>query len=103
MPDTPDEELVRRLLADARHDEPMPADVAARLDGVLDDLRAEGDRAAAATPLRPRRGVRRRGRWAVGLAAAAAVVVGGAAVRALRPIPGGASAGFRAPDPRSRA
>ena len=35
---TPTEEQVRRLLADARHTEPMPDDVAARLDGVLADL-----------------------------------------------------------------
>jgi hypothetical protein len=38
---TPAEEQVRRLLADARHTEPMPEDVAARLDGVLADLAAE--------------------------------------------------------------
>lgn len=36
------EERVRRLLAEARHDEPIPPDVAARLDGVLADLSAEG-------------------------------------------------------------
>ncbi|KQY57421.1 MULTISPECIES: hypothetical protein [unclassified Nocardioides] len=34
-------EAVRRLLADARHDEPMPAEVAARLDDVLADLSGE--------------------------------------------------------------
>ncbi|CAI9402733.1 hypothetical protein [Nocardioides sp. T2.26MG-1] len=38
---TPAEEQVRRLLADARHTEPMPDDVAARLDGVLADLASE--------------------------------------------------------------
>lgn len=38
---TPAEEQVRRLLADARHTEPMPDDVAARLDAVLTDLAAE--------------------------------------------------------------
>lgn len=78
MPNPPDEELVRRLLADARHDEPMPADVVARLDGVLDDLAAQRHDprdagAGAAVPLR-RTGARRRGRrWAAGLVAAAAV------------------------------
>ncbi len=36
----PAEEQVRRLLADARHTEPMPEDVVARLDGVLADLAA---------------------------------------------------------------
>ncbi|MDI6910155.1 hypothetical protein [Nocardioides sp.] len=45
MPDdpelTPQEERVRRLLADARHTEPMPDDVVARLDGVLADLRRD--------------------------------------------------------------
>jgi hypothetical protein len=74
MPHTPDEELVRRLLAEARHDEPMPADVAARLEGVLDDLAAE--RRPADVPVPPRRvhDARRRRRWAVGLVAAAAAV-----------------------------
>lgn len=38
---TPAEEQIRRLLADARHTEPMPDDVAARLDGVLADLASE--------------------------------------------------------------
>ncbi|GAB7006545.1 hypothetical protein JCM18899A_40180 [Nocardioides sp. AN3] len=52
MPDTPDDEQVRRLLADARHDEPMPADVVARLEGVLDDLTAER---REVTPLAGRR------------------------------------------------
>ncbi len=46
MPDQPDltpeqEQEVRRLLADARHTEPMPADVATRLDRVLADLAAQ--------------------------------------------------------------
>ena len=48
---------VRRLLAEARHDEPMPADVAARLDGVLADL-ADEDAATRSEPAagrRPRR------------------------------------------------
>lgn len=35
---TPEEEQVRRLLADARHSEPIPDDVAARLDEVLTGL-----------------------------------------------------------------
>jgi hypothetical protein len=38
---TPEEEQVRRLLADARHTQPVPDDVAARLDAVLADLRDE--------------------------------------------------------------
>jgi hypothetical protein len=38
---TPEEEQVRRLLADARYTQPVPDDVAARLDAVLADLRDE--------------------------------------------------------------
>lgn len=83
MPDTPDEELVRRLLADARHDEPVPADVVARLDGVLADLAAE-ERRAALVPLRRPHHPRRR-RWAAGLVAAAVVVVGGFVLRSVWP------------------
>jgi hypothetical protein len=44
---TPEEAEVRRLLADARHTEPLPADVADRLDRVLADLR---DEPAVSTP-----------------------------------------------------
>ena len=36
------EERVRRLLADARHTAPMPAEVADRLDAVVRELAAEG-------------------------------------------------------------
>lgn len=81
-------ERVRRLLAEARHTEPIPADVAARLDRVIADLGAEsGDLSAVPDPapgtgsgtavvgLRQRR--RRAGRV---LLAAAAVVAGGVAV-----------------------
>jgi hypothetical protein len=80
MPETPDEELVRRLLADARHDEPMPADVAARLDGVLADLAAESSEVSSSSPSPPgrlvtplRRSSHRR-RWGAALVAAAAAV-----------------------------
>jgi hypothetical protein len=79
---------VRRLLAEARHDEPVPADVAARLDAVLADLsreRAEAD-AERTTPdatatARPADLLSRR-RRRVGrlLAAAAAVIVVGLGV-----------------------
>lgn len=83
MPDdlTPEEDQVRRLLADARHDEAMPADVAARLDNVLIGLGEEREADGVVRPLRPtaddlaaaqrRRNVRS---WLV--AAAAVVVVG---------------------------
>jgi hypothetical protein len=68
------DDAVRRLLAEARHDEPIPDDVAARLDGVLADLRAAEpppqviDLAAAR---------RRRTRLRNGLVAAAVVVLVG--------------------------
>lgn len=67
---TPTEEQVRRLLADARHDEPMPDDVAARLDGVLADLRDPSE----PVDLAARR--RRRTARTVLVAAAAVVVLG---------------------------
>ena len=90
---TPEQEAaVRRLLAEARHDEPVPAEVAARLDEVLDGLVADegvddlevsgrtgrlrdrpGRRPAAAPQRRPaaagrgrRRGRRGRGRPVAG-------------------------------------
>ena len=50
------DEAVRRLLADARHDEPVPPEVAARLDDALAGLRAERAAATAdVVPLRRRR------------------------------------------------
>lgn len=74
---TPREDAVRRLLAEARHDGPIPDDVAARLDAALADLRSEappravGDLAAAR---------RRRARVRTGLVAAAAVVLVGVGI-----------------------
>lgn len=111
-PETPDEAgadpvldpataaAVRRLLAEARHDEPTPPAVVARLDATLADLRAEraappappaaGSPAPSGLPPRPSGGVpvdlaahRRRRRGTLLLAAAAAVVavgVGGVVV-----------------------
>ena len=75
---SPAEEQVRRLLAEARHTEPMPEDVAARLDGVLADLAAE-----PAEEVRPRArpavvadlAAARRRRTARNLLVAAAAVV----------------------------
>lgn len=73
---TPAQEAeVRRQLAAARHTEPMPREVAERLDGVLADLGAEPVRKAAVVRL-----AHRRRRAATMLVAAAAVVVGGIAV-----------------------
>jgi hypothetical protein len=77
MPDlTPDQsEAVRRALSDARATDPLPTDVAARLDHVLDGLHAER---ASATPAVASLEARRRRRNATRmLVAAAAVVVGG--------------------------
>ncbi|GAA4748103.1 hypothetical protein GCM10023350_36280 [Nocardioides endophyticus] len=71
---TPSEEQVRRLLADARHDEPMPDDVTDRLDRVLADLQGESRRTSAPIDLAARR--RRRVARNVLVAAAAIVVLG---------------------------
>lgn len=82
------EAAVRRLLAEARHDAPVPGDVAARLDEVLDRLVAqvrtdglEGHESTAPGSVTDLAGMRRRRRNAGRLLlAAAAVVVGGVAV-----------------------
>jgi hypothetical protein len=86
MPDddlTSTEEQVRRLLADTRHTEPLPADIADRLDGVLADLAAETPADPVVTPIRPRPSAadlaaahRRRTVRSWLVAAAAVVVVG---------------------------
>lgn len=80
---TPDEEeRVRRLLADARHTEPMPDDVVARLDAVLADLGEESaPSVTVVTSLDAAR--RRRGRGRALLVAAAAVTVLGVGTPAL--------------------
>ena len=78
---TPEQEArIRGLLADARHGDPIPVDVVARLDRVLDQLAHEGPDA-----LEPVGGVfdlaaRRRRRVSGLLVAAAAVVVLGVGV-----------------------
>lgn len=80
------QEAVRRLLAGARHDEPVPADVVARLDGVLAQLAGEGPRAVDPAPPAPHGAevvdlaARRRRRVTGLLGAAAAVVVLGVGV-----------------------
>jgi hypothetical protein len=71
-----EEEQVRRLLAETRHDEPMPDDVAARLDRVIADLADEPRRSATVVRLKERR--RRATRMLVAAAAVVAVGVGGA-------------------------
>ncbi|HEX5860924.1 MAG TPA: hypothetical protein VFY58_03720 [Nocardioides sp.] len=68
-PLTPQQEKVRRLLAAARHTDPTPPEVVARLDAVLEDLGGESERTAPVDDL-----ARRRRRAASLLVAAAAVV-----------------------------
>ena len=58
----PEQEAVRRLLADARHDGPPPPDVVARLDETLASLVAERDRHRRATEPTTVAGTRRRPR-----------------------------------------
>jgi hypothetical protein len=90
----PEQEAVRRLLADARHDGPPPADVVARLDETLAALVADrgsnpldtsrpdsSDREAAVVDLASRR----RRMAGVGLLAAASVVVAGVAIGQVLP------------------
>jgi hypothetical protein len=79
------ERAVRDLLAHARHDEPVPDDVAARLDATLDELHAERDRQRPTerptAPVVPLSRAARRRRLAGGaLVAAAAVVVAGVGI-----------------------
>ena len=86
----PEQEAVRRLLADARHDGPPPPDVVARLDETLASLTAERVSERTATPATehddrsPGRvvdlGSRRRRVAGIGLLAAASVVVAGVAI-----------------------
>ena len=80
----PELDAVRRLLAEARHDEPIPDDVASRMDRVLSGLSAEREEASAEViPL----ALHRRRRATALLVAAAAIVVGG--VTAVQHLPGG--------------
>jgi hypothetical protein len=81
----PEQEAVRRLLADARHDGPPPPEVVARLDDTLASLAAE----RAGTDASPGRvvdiGSRRRRLAGIGLLAAASVVVAGVAIGQVLP------------------
>ena len=79
---TPDQnDAVRRALAQARHTDPLPTDVAARLDHVLDGLR--GERSEQPTVVFSLDARRRRRRATTMLVAAAAVVVGGFGIDAM--------------------
>lgn len=84
------QDAVRRLLADARHDAPVPADVAARLDATLAGLVAERSAPAPSTSPAGAEVVdlaarRRRRRLGAFVAAAAAVVVAGVGVGQVLP------------------
>ena len=85
----PEQEHVRRLLADARHDGPVPPEVVARLDETLASLVSErggapleqsGPGPDRATAPVVDLGARRRRTAGIGLLAAAAVVVAGVAL-----------------------
>lgn len=74
---TPEQEArLRRLLAGARHAEPVPDDVAARLDRVLEQLSAEERDPEAHRPVVALAARRRRRARGLLVAAAAVVVVG---------------------------
>lgn len=93
-PETSETEAVRRLLAEARHTEPMPDDVAARMDDVLAGLRetaTSGEAPAAPDATVVPLASHRRRRAAGLLVAAAAIVVGGVAVAQHLPTSGGGS------------
>lgn len=95
----PEQEAVRRLLADARHDGPPPPEVVARLDDTLASLKAERlaeptvEPADAHDDRSPGRvvdiGSRRRRVAGIGLLAAASVVVAGVALGQVLPRGGG--------------
>ena len=78
-----EEDQIRRLLADAKHTEPIPPDVAGRMDGVIADLRADRPVRPIVTDLAA---ARRRRRVRTLLVAAAAVVVAGIGVDQIRGI-----------------
>ncbi len=78
---TPEQESdVRRLLAEARHDAPLPTDVADRLDTVLAGLTRDEPGAPGVAPVIDLAARRRRRNAAAVLAGAAAVIVAGFAI-----------------------
>lgn len=83
------EATVRRLLAAARHDDPIPADVGDRLDRLLADLSSSSS--APAAPVVDLAARRRRRNAGGLLVAAAAVIVGGVVVGQMVDVRGGGS------------
>lgn len=94
------DEAVRRLLADARHEEPAPPEVVARLDTVLADLTADRQEP---TPVVELRAARRRRRAASLLLAAAAVVAVGVGLNQVMTPSGMDSAGDAASEEAAEA
>ncbi len=88
---TPQHDAVRRLLADARHDEPTPPEVVARLEETLRGLQTERVEVTERAPVIDL-GARRRRLVGVGVMAAAAVVVAGVALGQVLP-QGGSDSG----------
>jgi hypothetical protein len=86
---TPEQEAVRRLLAEARHDEPVPPAVVVRLDETLARLVADRGEDPLLHTTSPAPvvdlGARRRRIAGMGLLAAAAVVVAGVALGQVLP------------------
>jgi hypothetical protein len=94
----PEQEAVRRLLADARHAGATPPEVVARLDETLASLVTQA-REESSAPVAPvvDLGARRRRLAGMGLLAAAAVVVAGVAIgQALPRMQGSSDAGSSA-------
>ena len=97
----PEQEAVRRLLADARHDGATPPEVVARLDATLASLAAEREPAPTRSSSTSHTtapvidlGARRRRMAGIGLLAASAVVVAGVALGpGLPSLQGGSDAG----------
>ncbi|WP_374454063.1 hypothetical protein [Nocardioides sp.] len=83
---TPEQDAVRRLLADARHDGATPPEVVARLDETLASLTAERSAPAAAGAPVVDLAARRRRIVGTGVLAAAAVVVAGVALGQVLPV-----------------
>lgn len=79
----PQDDAVRRLLADARHDQPMPPQVAARMDRVIADLTA--DRSSPGNPAPDRVVPLHRRRLPAFILAAAAVLAIGFGVSQMIP------------------
>jgi hypothetical protein len=81
----PEQEAVRRLLADARHGGPPPPEVVTRLDDTLASLVAERSDADTSPGRVVDLGSRRRRVAGIGLLAAASVVVAGVAIGQVLP------------------